>query len=140
MSNENSPSGPLHIGLWVVQVLLALAFGMAGVTKLGSTPDQLLEAGMAWAGRYPAFLATFIGLAETLGAVGLVVPAATGIQPRLTGLAAAGIALIMVLAALDHVAAGEIEALPVNAVLGGLAAFVAWGRLGPQAITARGAA
>jgi hypothetical protein len=58
----------------------------------------------------------------------LVLPAATRIKPALTPLAALGLATVMVLASLTHLLRGEVQMLPVTAVLAGLAAFVAWGR------------
>jgi len=70
----------------------------------------------------------FIGMAETLGAIGLVLPAATRIKPSLTPLAALGLTTVMVLAAITHVARGEAFMIPVNGVIGGLSAFVVWGR------------
>ncbi len=59
----------------------------------------------------------------------MILPAATRIQPRLTGLAGIGLATVMVLATIFHISRGEPEVIPVNLVLGSLAAFVAWGRL-----------
>lgn len=125
----------LHLSLWGVQVLLALAFGMAGASHLASSPEALIQQGMAWAGGAPPALVKFIGAAELLGAIGLILPAATRIQPRLTAWAGVGLATIMALAALTHLARGEAMVVPVNLALGGLAAFVAWGRFrgAPQA-------
>ena len=120
-------SKALHIALWVAQVLLALNFGLAGVMK-SSQPIAELAKRMAWAGDIPELLVRFIGVSELLGAIGLILPAATRIKPALTPLAAAGLTTIMVLAALFHLQRGETGALPINIVLGGLAAFVAWGR------------
>jgi uncharacterized membrane protein YphA (DoxX/SURF4 family) len=120
------PKG-LHIALWVVQAMLAVAFGMAGSMK-ATKPIADLAQQMVWAGDVPAALVRFIGVSEFAAALGLVLPAATRIQPRLTALAAAGIVLVMVLASLFHLSRGEAGALPVNFVFAGLAAFVAWGR------------
>lgn len=120
---------PLHYALWAVQLLLALAFGMAGMMKLGTSQADLVANGMAWAGRMPAFAPKVIGGLELLGAVGLVLPAALRIAPVLTPAAAGGLVLTMAVAAGEHAMAGELEALPVNAVLGALAAFVLVGRL-----------
>ncbi|TNE85117.1 MAG: DoxX family protein [Deltaproteobacteria bacterium] len=122
------PSNALHIGLWAAQGLLALAFLAAGSMKLTTPNAELIEAGMLWVERFPSFMRYVIGSSEVLGAVGLVLPAATGIQPKLTPLAAAGLTTVMLLATADHAMAGEFGALPVNFVLGSLAAFVAWGR------------
>lgn len=123
------PSGKLHIGLWVVQGLLALTFGMAGLAKLGMPLEDLAAQGMTHATNLPWPTERIIGASEFLGAIGLVVPAATGIQPKLTGYAAIGLVIIMVLAMGYHVVFGEAPASVVNVVLGGMAAFVAWGRL-----------
>jgi putative oxidoreductase len=123
-----TPSKILHIALWVVQALLALAFGSAGLMKITQPLPALVEK-MVWPGAVPEALVRFIGTAELLGALGLILPAAFRIKPILTPLAGLGLATIMILAALFHLSRGEFGALPMNIVLGGLAAFVAWGRL-----------
>jgi uncharacterized membrane protein YphA (DoxX/SURF4 family) len=129
-------SRSLSIGLWIAQGLLAFAFTGSGLMKL-TTPHEALAAQMRWAADAPAFLPMLIGAAEVAGALGLVLPSVTRIQPRLTPIAAGCLVLVMVLAALTHLAYGEMFMLVPNAVLGGLAAFVAWGRLGPAAISPR---
>jgi putative oxidoreductase len=118
----------MHILLWVVQVLLACAFGMAGVMKSTQPVEALVQGGMAWAGQMPLAMVRFIGVSELLGAIGLILPAATKIKPFLTPLAALGLLTIMILAMAFHLSRGELQATPINIVLGGLAAFVAWGR------------
>jgi len=123
-----SGSTALHVTLWIVQLLLAVAFGMAGVMK-STQPIADLAAAMVWPGDLPAVLVRFIGVSELAGALGLVLPAATRIRPLLTPLAAIGLVVVMVLASLFHISRGEWFALPINFALGGLAAFVAWGRL-----------
>ena len=75
--------------------------------------------------------------AELLGGIGLVLPAATRIMPKLTPLAALGLLTVMLLAMLTHVTRGEFSALGANVMLGGLAAFVAWGRLAKSPIAPR---
>lgn len=127
LENGIAPSKGLHIGLWVVQVLLALLFLMAGGTKLMAPMAQLQE-GMPWVRGAMGSAVRFIGVAEVLGSIGLIVPMATGIKPRLTALAAAGLAVVMLLGTMVHGERGELEMLPVTVVLGGLAFFVAWGR------------
>lgn len=118
----------MNRALWILQILLAAAFGMAGVMKLTTSIDDLLAMGMAWVTYTPEGLVRFIGVAEAAGAVGLILPAALRIQPKLTPLAAALLALVMVLAAIMHGSHAEWPAVPPNVVLGALAAFVAWGR------------
>lgn len=141
MSSIASPalpqSKPLHYSLWVVQALLAAAFFMAGLMK-ATTPLEELAANMAWVTYSPGALVRFIGIAEIAGALGLVLPAATRVKPVLTPIAAAALVVVMALAFLTHLVLGEPEGLPVNVVLGGLAGFVAWGRLKKARIAPRG--
>lgn len=134
---SSSPRGPLHVGLWIVQGLLAFAFLGAGAMKLSQPIDALLQGGMTFVTYTPEALVRFIGLSEVLGAVGLLAPSALRIQPRLTGIAAALLALVMVLAAGAHLTHGEAPMIVPNIVLGGLSAFVAWGRLVKAPIPAR---
>lgn len=117
----------LNLVLWILQGVLALLFLMAGVTKLTrrDTPPK----GMEWMLTLSAGQVRGIGGLEVLGAVGLIVPAATGILPILTPLAALGLAAIMAGAAVFHLRrSGEASNAVVNLVLGLLALFVAYGR------------
>ena len=114
-------------GLWFVQAILAAAFLAAGGMKLFMTVEEFGSTGAKWAGDVPLALFRFIGVAEVLGAVGLVVPAATGIYPRLTPLAAAGLVMIQVLAASMHIARGD-GMVAMNICFAGLAGLVGWGR------------
>jgi putative oxidoreductase len=125
-----------NVALWIVQVLLAAAFGMAGIMKT-TAPIAELAQKMVWPGAVPAPLVRFIGASEFAAALGFILPAATRIRPRLTPLAGTGIVVIMLLASIFHVTRGEFQALPFNLVLGALAAFVAWGRFRKAPIAAR---
>ncbi len=116
------------IGIWVAQGLLAIAFGMAGVMKTFTPIDELAQK-LPWASSAPSLLVRFIGVSELAGALGLILAAATRLWPMLTPIAALGLMVIMVLAAGFHILRGEGQAVPINAVLGGLAALIAWGRL-----------
>ena len=129
-TTEMAPTGRKGwtIVLWVAQVLLALAFGAAGVMKL-SVPVEALAAQMNWVNSAPELLVRFIGLAEAAGALGMIVPAATRILPWLTPLAALGFVVIQVLAIATHAMLGELlMVLPVNLALLALSGLVAWGR------------
>lgn len=117
----------LHVGLWVAQGLLAFAFVASGAMKV-SMPVEALQAQMPWVSGSMGGLVRFIGTVEVLGGIGVVLPAATRIKPVLTPLAALGLATVMLLASLTHLSRGEVGMIPVNAVLGGLALLVAWGR------------
>jgi uncharacterized membrane protein YphA (DoxX/SURF4 family) len=127
----------LRIGLWVVQVLLALFFLMAGLNH-GVRPIEEAVKSSPWITGIPAGLARFIGFAELAGAVGLILPAATRIQPRLTPLAAVGLAIIMGLAIPFHITRGESNVIGLHVIVVGLALFVAWGRFRKAPIAARG--
>lgn len=116
------------IALWVGQVVLAAVYIMAGTMKLTQPIDALVASGMGYAGDYPELLTRFIGTMEVLGAVGLILPAATRILPFLTPLAALGFSIIQVLAFALHLSRGEFAVLPVNVVLLALSLFVLWGR------------
>jgi hypothetical protein len=83
---------------------------------------------MAWVEDFSRGAVHIIGALEVLGAIGLVLPALTGILPWLTPLAALGLVLTMIGAALTHLRRSEYSVIPVPAVLLILAAFVAYGR------------
>src|SRR5215212_6990789 len=117
----------MGMALWVVQVLLAAAFLVSGATKL-SQPREKLVKNMAWVEDFSQPTVRLIGTLEVLGAIGVVVPALTGILPWLTPLAALGLVLTMARAALTYLRRTEYGGIAVNAVLFVLVAFVAYGR------------
>ena len=117
----------MNAALWTVQIVLGLMFAMAGVMK-STQPKDKLEARMPWVKAVSLPTLRFIGVSELLGGIGLIAPWATRIAPVLTPLAAAGLAVIMVLAAGLHAKRAEYGAIVANVLLGGAAAFVAWGR------------
>ena len=118
--------------LWILQVLWGVSFSMNGFGKiLWYNPalwNQALQQ-VPWLSAVPRDLAIFIGVAEFLGGVGLILPAITGVKPKLTPFAAIGLALVMALAAVFHIARGEYIFVLINVVLGGVAAFIAYERL-----------
>jgi uncharacterized membrane protein len=116
----------MNVVLWILQVLLGVMFVFAGVNH-GFRQEQAKKQ-MVWMQALPSGLLTVIGTAEILGGVGLVLPALTNILPVLTPLAAVGLTIVMILAAIFHFRRGENSAIVVNLVLGALAAFVAYGR------------
>lgn len=135
-TDPQPPKGGLHIALWVSQGLLAAAFLATGLMKL-TTPIDQLQAKMSWVQGPLGSLVRFIALTEIAGALGLILPSATRIQPWLTPLAALGLAIVMLLAMATHVSHGEYGVLGANLLLGGLAVFVAWGRSKAAKIPAR---
>jgi putative oxidoreductase len=129
-SNKN-----LHRGLWVAQLLAAAAFFMAGSFKTFTPGAELAAAGMA----QPLAILRIAGISEVLGALGLVLPAGLRIAPRLTPIAAAALTLVMVLAVLAHIFAGDVAGAVPALVLGLLSAFIAWGRFSKAPIAPKGA-
>ena len=111
--------------LWIVQGLLALLFLWAGAVKL-VTPVEEMLAQMPLP--LPGLFLQFIGVAEVLGGLGLVLPGITGIRPALTPLAAAGLTIIMVGAVVLTLAIGMGLMALMPGVVGLLTAFVAYGR------------
>ncbi len=117
----------MNIALWAVQILLALMFLMAGFAHASGRDNG--RKGMEWMKAIPAGQLRAIGILEMLAAVGLVLPAATGILPWLTPLAATGLVILMIGAAVFHLRRpGENGLAVFNLVLGLLALFVAYGR------------
>lgn len=134
---ETKAGAGWHIAIWIGQIMLAAIYLMAGIMKVSQSIDGLVASGMAYAGDYPELLTRFIGTMEILGAVGIILPAATRIIPVLTPLAAIGFGLIQVLAFGLHTMRGEYGVLPVNLVLLAVALLVVWGRLSKAPITSR---
>ncbi len=118
----------MNIVLWIVQILLAFAFLGAGVSKT-FMPIEQLSAQMPWVlDVNPLLMVRLPGIAEILGALGLILPSATRIQPKLTVWAAYALALVMALAAGFHLMRGETADIVPNLVLLALSLFVAYGR------------
>jgi uncharacterized membrane protein YphA (DoxX/SURF4 family) len=119
--------------LWVLQVVLAALFAIAGVMK-ATQPKAKLAQRLPWAEDFAPATVRFTGVMELLGAAGLILPAVTGIAPILTPLAAAGLAVMMLLAALTHVRRKEPSGIAITVVLFALASVIAWGRFGPYSL------
>lgn len=118
----------MNLVLWILQGLLAAMFLMAGIMK-STQPREKLVKQFPWVNDVSTPLVLFIGIAELAGALGLILPAATGIATVLTPIAAACLALVMVLAMGLHVRRKEPQAIAFNALLLIAAIVIAWGRL-----------
>ena len=118
----------MNLVLWIVQALLAAAYVLAGSMK-SFRPLEQLSKNMAWVKTTPAGLVRFIGIAELLGAIGLILPMATNIAPGLTIAAAAGLVIVQVCAIVFHLSRNEARMVPGNVVLLLLALFVIIGRV-----------
>jgi hypothetical protein len=110
--------------LWIVQALLALAFLFAGGMKLVIPIEVLTEQTPL-----PGLFIRFVGLAEVLGGLGLILPGLLRIRPSLTPLAAAELVHVMLGATVLTLAMGGDAMLAlIPLVVGLLSAFVAYGR------------
>ncbi len=113
----------MRVALWVVQGLLAAIFLFAGGVKLVLPPEDLVGPVAM-----PIPFVRFIGVAEVLGAVGLILPTLLGIRPGLTPLAALGLIIIMIGATVVALIGGIVPAALISVVVGLLSAFVVYGR------------
>ncbi|MCU0882259.1 MAG: DoxX family protein [Hyphomonadaceae bacterium] len=121
------PSKVWSIALWGGQIALAGLYLM-GASFHFMPPAEAAAMGAVWMFEVPIALPRFIGVMEILGAIGLILPAATRIKPHLTVWAAAGLLAIQALAIPFHILRGEFEPLPFNLIYVVLGVFVLWGR------------
>jgi uncharacterized membrane protein YphA (DoxX/SURF4 family) len=125
MNVDTSPKrrSRLSIALWILQVLLAALFLFAGITKL-ILPLEKMAGPIALPGSFLRFL----GVAETLGALGLILPGILRTKPGLTPLAAACLLIIMIGATVIGLKTGPVSTALIPLVTGLLLAGVAYGR------------
>jgi uncharacterized membrane protein YphA (DoxX/SURF4 family) len=118
VTTRKAPSGrPVNIALWVLQAVLAFQFAGGGLLKLTGSPAMVELFATIGAGQWLRYV---VGALEVAGAVGLLVP-------RLSGLAALGLAALMLGATVTNLfIIGESPWLPLGLLL--VAAVIAWGR------------
>ena len=114
----------MNIVLWVLQVLLALAFLAHGLLFLSPPPDIAAQMNAS----LPRWFQLFLGVAEILAAVGLTLPGLTRVMPFLVTWAAVGIMIVMVSATVYHLMRGENSSAVITLLLLGMATFVAYMR------------
>src|SRR5580700_5132576 len=137
----------MNISLWVLQVLMGVFFTGSGIGKVYCFNQAIWEGCLRtipWlAGpSVPQGLFIFIGIAEFLGGIGLVLPALTKVRPKLTPAAAAGLCTVMILASGFHLMRLEYGFTAFTVILAAILAFIAYGRfvrkpIVEEAITAR---
>lgn len=125
----------MHRATWVLQIFLGIYFLVTGVIHL-VVPEGLPDL-MSWMYDLSTTLHWIAGLAEIAGGLGLVLPAATRIAPRLTPLAATGLALVMLSAAVWHATRGEVQSIVGNLVVAILLILIAYVRTRIHPIEAR---
>lgn len=115
----------MNIVLWIIQILLALLFLFAGVTKLfplmemTPPPNSII---------FPMWFLKFIGVCEVLGALGLILPGLFRRQQHLTVFAAIGLLIIMIGAVIVTIMGPGFSMVVTPLIVAVLCAFVAWGR------------
>lgn len=140
----HQPRSGMNFALWTLQVLWGTFFSFTGFGKIlclsPAVWNQMLPR-VPWFSAVPQNLFVFIGISEFLGGVGLILPAMSGVKPKLTALAACGLTLVMLLAGVFHIVRGESAFfLPTNLVLAAGTAVIAYGRFvmptAPRSISA----
>ncbi|MEU7039361.1 DoxX family protein [Streptomyces sp. NPDC046237] len=127
----------MNLALWIIAGLLAAAYLLGGAFKVITPKQKIAASGPSarWAEDFSAGTIKTIGALEVLAAVGLVLPAVLGTAPVLVPLAALGLVLMMAGATITRIRRHEITFMMVDLVYLVLAAFVVWGRFGPESFT-----
>ncbi len=123
----------MNIILWILQLLLALAFLAHGVMFLNPPPEIVEQMNAS----LPRWFQVFLGVAEVLAAIGLTLPGVTRILPALVPAAAAGVMIVTVSATVLHLWRAEYSSAAITFVLLLMAAVVAVGRWKHRPIAAR---
>ena len=122
----------MNILLWIIQVLLALEFLLAGGIKLVFSTEKMASMSPPNAIMLPGWFLKFIGLCEVLGALGLILPGLLRRQQHLTVLAALGLLIIMIGAVVTTIMGPGFKMAIFPLIVGLLCAFVAYGRSKPN--------
>ncbi len=114
----------MNILLWILQVLLAVAFLAHGIMFLAPPPEIAVQMDAI----LPRWFQLFLGVAEVLAAVGLTLPGLTRIRPELVPAAAVGVMIVTVSATVLHLVRSELSSAVITFVLFAMAAVVGHGR------------
>ncbi|WP_417940348.1 DoxX family protein [Flavobacterium sp. RS13.1] len=134
METTTSSKG-LNITLWIAQALIALTLIWGAYAKLLQPIEETAKM-LPWALDNPG-LVKFTGIIDLLGGLGIILPAALRVQPKLTVLAAYGVIVLMIVASVFHISRGEASLIGMNIFFLVLAVFVAWGRTKKAPILAK---
>ena len=123
----------MNLTLWIAAGLLAAVAMAGGISKTFVPKAKLAAAhGGEWtAGASVGFVKT-LGVLELLAAVGLILPAIVDIAPVLVPVTAVCWVVLMIGAMITHGRLGQPKLVMLNMVYLALAAFIAWGRFGPE--------
>ncbi|MFB7248859.1 hypothetical protein CW362_30760 [Streptomyces populi] len=121
----------MNTALWIVAAVLGAACLAGGAMKIAQPTEKLAASGFGWVDDFGSGPVKAIGALEVLAGAGLILPGALDVAPVLVPLAALGLVLLMIGAAVTHLRRQEAQAIVVNVFLLAVAGFVAWGRFGP---------
>ena len=114
----------MNIVVWILQVLLAIAFFAHGWLFLSPPPEFVDQMNAS----LPRWFQVFLGVAEVMAGAGLTLPGLTRILPGLVTWAAIGVMVVTVSATAFHLARGEMSSAAITVILTAMAAFVAYAR------------
>ena len=127
----------MNLALWIVAGLLAAVALVGGISKTFIPRERLARAaGGEWTANASDSFVKTLGVLELLAAVGLILPAVVDVAPVLVPVTAVCWVLLMVGAIITHGRLGQFKLVMVNLIYLALAAFVAWGRFGPESFIA----
>lgn len=119
----------MNIALWILQVVLAIFFGLTGYAKVAKSKEELGAKAMPWVEDFDANIVKTLGVTQLLASIGLTLPILLDILPFFTPLAAIGLSLTMVGAIYTHFRRDEYFQVGVTTVLLLLSAIIAYGRI-----------
>jgi hypothetical protein len=126
----------MNLALWIAAGLLAAVALAGGVTKTFLPKERLTaQHGGEWTGQVGAGFVKTLGILELLAALGLILPAVLGIAPVVVAVTAGCWVLLMIGAMITHGRLGQAKLVLLNLAYLALAAFIAWGRWGPESFT-----
>lgn len=115
----------MTVAYWIIAGLLALLYLFSGGSKVARSRAQL-QPMMNWVDDMPMAAVRAIGVAEILGALGLILPPLTGMAPALALAAAIGLLVLQIAATLFHLSRGEKENIGLNVGLVVVTAVLVW--------------
>jgi hypothetical protein len=127
----------VNLALWIAAGMLAVVALTGGISKAFIPKEKLARApGGEWTEDASVGFVKTLGVLELLAAVGLILPAVVDIAPVLVPVTAGCWVALMVGAMLTHLRHGGFNRFVLlNAIYLSLAAFIAWGRFGPEPFT-----
>jgi hypothetical protein len=126
----------MNLALWIATVLLAVVALAGGITKTFLSKEKLAEFPFGgWVEDFSVGFLKTIGILEILAAAGLILPAVVDIAPVLVPVTSVCWVLVMIGAIIIHLRHGDVKPVMGNLIYLTLAAFIAWGRFGPESFT-----